>query len=213
MILSVILDLTEDNYCRSQDPSSIFTNLHIFLNSFLTLSHDNNFHIINNQKIIFNSAKDDLTSLMSKLSSQPGFCLSRDLGYSLLYNKPQSNSQQKTRIFILNASQPSVTNLIKCSFVAEKLDIRIDALSLYPCPVLNQVCHTNNGVYDEVGNIEFFISLLWDEKSVKMKNYGIVCLCHEKIIEYGLVCPVCLSVYCRFAPICKKCKTKMSFLK
>lgn len=207
MVLSVILDLTEDNYCYITDPKSILVNLHIFLNTYLTLSHDNVIYIINNQTTIFDSNLHSLTELMAKIRPQATFSLAQDFGYSLLHYR-------SARVFIMNVSPVQcITNLIKCSFVAEKLGIRIDALSLTPCSVLSQVCYTNNGIYDETGSMEFFLSMLWSEKVVKKSNYGIVCLCHEKMVEYGLICPVCLSVYCKFVPICRKCKTKMSFLK
>lgn len=153
---------------------------------------------------------------MSHLSNRTSHTLEGNIGYALLHinsHLRDEDAREGTRIFILNASKPNITNLIKCSFVAEKLKIRMDALSLYPCTVLNQVCHRNGGKYDEVGSVQFFISLLWEEQVKYNSNYGVLCVCHEKVIEYGLICPVCMSVYCGFVPICKKCKTKVSFIK
>lgn len=37
------------------------------------------------------------------------------------------------------------------------------------------------------------------------------CICHNKIILYGMVCPICLTVYCKQMAICQKCKARFNF--
>ncbi len=39
------------------------------------------------------------------------------------------------------------------------------------------------------------------------------CDCCSKPISKGKCCPICLTVYCKFKPICKNCKTKFTFIK
>ena len=33
------------------------------------------------------------------------------------------------------------------------------------------------------------------------------CFCHRELIDVGFVCSVCLSIFCKFSPICTTCHT------
>ena len=39
-------------------------------------------------------------------------------------------------------------------------------------------------------------------------DYRAACFCHRQLIDIGFVCSVCLSIYCKFSPICTTCDTK-----
>ena len=34
------------------------------------------------------------------------------------------------------------------------------------------------------------------------------CFCHQTPVNIGVVCPVCLSIFCQQSPICKTCGTR-----
>merc|ERR1739838_463489 len=38
-------------------------------------------------------------------------------------------------------------------------------------------------------------------------NYRAACFCHRQLVDIGFVCSVCLSIFCRFSPICSTCET------
>ncbi|KAM0679160.1 RNA polymerase II transcription factor B subunit 4 [Binucleata daphniae] len=103
-------------------------------------------------------------------------------------------------------------NLIKCAFVAEKLKIRIDAIALFGNEKLKQACYATGGMFcfDERDTKNFIINVFCGGK-VEIPYFGVKCFCHDKDIMLGLVCPICLAIYCKFIPICRQCKTKMSF--
>ena len=38
-------------------------------------------------------------------------------------------------------------------------------------------------------------------------DYRAACFCHRQLVSVGFVCSVCLSIFCKFAPICSTCHT------
>jgi hypothetical protein len=42
-------------------------------------------------------------------------------------------------------------------------------------------------------------------------DYRAACFCHQKLISYGYICSVCLSVFCSFTPICSTCECNFEF--
>ncbi|XP_064210884.1 general transcription factor IIH subunit 3 isoform X1 [Tribolium castaneum] len=38
-------------------------------------------------------------------------------------------------------------------------------------------------------------------------DYRAACFCHRELIDIGYVCSVCLSIFCKFSPICTTCHT------
>ncbi len=39
-------------------------------------------------------------------------------------------------------------------------------------------------------------------------DFRAACFCHHEIIDIAWICPVCLSVFCRFSPVCDTCGTR-----
>lgn len=37
------------------------------------------------------------------------------------------------------------------------------------------------------------------------------CYCHKTVIDIGYVCSVCLTVFCKFHPVCLCCHSKFEF--
>ncbi|KAJ2783700.1 RNA polymerase II transcription factor B subunit 4 [Coemansia javaensis] len=42
-------------------------------------------------------------------------------------------------------------------------------------------------------------------------DFRATCFCHKRVVDIGYVCSVCLSIFCRTAPVCSTCHTKFSF--
>ena len=38
-------------------------------------------------------------------------------------------------------------------------------------------------------------------------DYRAACFCHRQLVDVGFVCSVCLSIFCKFTPICSTCHT------
>ena len=36
-------------------------------------------------------------------------------------------------------------------------------------------------------------------------DYRAACFCHRQLVDVGFVCSVCLSIFCRFNPVCTTC--------
>lgn len=209
MVFYILIDLNVENYQKTDHPELLFKNLIIFLNAYQKATNNSPLIIISQHKIIFDSSHHEITDILQifkENSSDSSISLAQDFGFTLLQQKAK-------RILVINSVSQNSDNLLKCMFVVQKLKIRVDAISLVPCPVLNQICFSTNGRYSENAGIEFFLEMLGNLRVENVPHFGVLCICHEKEVLSGLVCPVCLSVYCKFVPICKKCKTKISFLK
>ena len=38
-------------------------------------------------------------------------------------------------------------------------------------------------------------------------DFRAACFCHRQLVDVGFVCSVCLSIFCKFTPICSTCHT------
>merc|ERR1719318_1173154 len=36
-------------------------------------------------------------------------------------------------------------------------------------------------------------------------DYRAACFCHRQLVDVGYVCSVCLSIFCKFSPVCTTC--------
>lgn len=90
--------------------------------------------------------------------------------------------------------------------------------------LLQQASSLTNGLYFKLTQINGLLHyLLWlylpDVRTRKMLvyppkiqvDYRAACFCHQKLIDVGYVCSVCLSVFCSFTPICTTCNTNFRF--
>jgi transcription initiation factor TFIIH subunit 3 len=124
-------------------------------------------------------------------------------------------SKQKCRILVCTqykVKEEDYSKILNCAFTAKRFDIRMDCMSTVPNPVLRQCSIITKGLY--VSNtLKGLISLLSNKEAPSVMSFHVKCICHKKDVLMGLTCPVCLGVYCKFVPVCKRCKTKFNFMK
>lgn len=204
MKLCVIMDLNDDNYKYIDNPEIMLNNLIVFLNAYQKCSMTNQILFINNKTTFFDSHLDDLKNLTIYMKnwSSNNAVVENDIGYTLLIHKPQ-------RILVIdyNSSYNDI-KLLKIAFSCQKLGIRIDCISQHS--FFKQVCKCTEGLFSNNGSIDYFLNLLSNQQNL-LSLMEVRCICHNKTVRVGVVCPVCLSVFCKFVPICKKCKIKIEF--
>lgn len=215
MNLYIILDLNQNNWQTISNPKKALSALLIFLNAFHKLSNSNKILIINNKKIILDSSKEEIHKLLNIINNKESK-LTQDFGYALCHS---STINEKSRFLIFNIhninEEEEYLNLLKCSYAAQKMKKRVDAICLSKhCYTINQICYATGGLFcDEEEDLQEFLFSILGNKENEMPYFGVKCMCHGKEIAIGMVCPVCLAIYCGFIPICKKCKTKINFIK
>lgn len=106
-------------------------------------------------------------------------------------------------------------------FTAQKEKVVIDICALDNALVLlQQGCDITGGQFLKVPQIDGLLQyLLWiflPDPSIRSKlalpppikvDYRAACFCHRELIDIGFVCSVCLSIFCKFSPICTTCST------
>lgn len=207
MLVYIVLDLSPGSW-RSGD-KDLFNNLQVYVSAVRYSSADSTVRIVNSQKIVYDSDADgDLSCVAAFAEENRNEDLSvtpSDLGVALVH-RPST-----VLIYSLGAERPShYLKYIKCMFTAQKYSIRIDAFCLRECMSVKMCCRGTGGVYLEEGSSRELLGLLgivFPEKEVFVTQ----CQCCSKRIDVGLVCPICLAVYCRFFPVCRRCKTKFTF--
>ncbi|KAJ0170809.1 hypothetical protein K1T71_013581 [Dendrolimus kikuchii] len=129
-----------------------------------------------------------------------------------------------SRILIVTGSTDTAAqyiNYMNVFFTAQKQQILIDVCSLDKhLSLLQQGCDITGGLYLKVPSLEGLLQyLLWvflPEASERTKlvlpgrgrvDYRAACFCHRELLTIGYVCSVCLSVFCKFSPICTTCHT------
>ncbi|GLG98672.1 Uncharacterized protein GBIM_05280 [Gryllus bimaculatus] len=100
-------------------------------------------------------------------------------------------------------------------------NITIDVCSLdQDLGLLQQGCDITGGLYLKIPQLQGLLQyLLWvflPEPPIREKlvlpppvkvDYRAACFCHRELIDIGYVCSVCLSIFCKFSPICTTCHT------
>lgn len=152
---------------------------------------------------------------------------------SIQKHKAEFNSSRIT-IIATNAYDSSAfssqyMNFMNIYFTAQKLGIPIDVCVLGPSEVeeisqiatiFQQGCDLTGGLYMRVSNVNAFLEyLVWTMlPDIDLRNklvlptqkkisYKATCFCHRTLIDIGYVCSVCLSISCKFIPICTTCHT------
>jgi len=110
-------------------------------------------------------------------------------------------------------------NYMNTFFTAQKLNIPVDCCMLHQdSGLLQQGCDITGGVYLKVDYIERLLEyLIWMFlPSVPVRkmlgapppirvDYRAACFCHRQLVDIGYVCSVCLSIFCKFNPVCTTC--------
>eukprot|EP00736_Rhodelphis_marinus_P003459 Rmarinus@m.28124 len=135
---------------------------------------------------------------------------------------------QGGRILVVQTSADVPSQYIpvmNCIFAAQKLNILVDACVLRPVdsPFLRQAAHISGGTYftpsqEEEKQIAHCLLCMFGADRPVREHFGPTvsptvdnkasCFCHQKPVDRGLVCCVCLSVFCTFRPVCQTCGTK-----
>ncbi|XP_034944486.1 general transcription factor IIH subunit 3 [Chelonus insularis] len=129
-----------------------------------------------------------------------------------------------SRILIVTGSNDSATqymNYMNIFFTSQKMGIIIDVCSLdQELTLLQQACDITGGNYLKIPQIAGLLQyLLWvflPDPAVRTKlvlpppvkvDYRAACFCHHELVDIGYVCSICLSIFCKFSPICTTCHT------
>nr|ACO14744.1 General transcription factor IIH subunit 3 [Caligus clemensi] len=152
--------------------------------------------------------------------------LSGSLAMALAYinRKRKESPELRARILILTASGDTASqymNYMNVFFTAQKLNVLLDACMLQSdSPLLQQGADITGGLYFNVPDLAALLQfLLWIflpsaeirpqlglPTGVKV-DFRAACFCHRQLVGVGFVCSVCLSIFCKFSPICTTCQT------
>lgn len=114
-------------------------------------------------------------------------------------------------IISVNKEHPNdYIKYIKLSFISKryKNKYKIHIFSQFNNPTLAEIGYFHNNF-----ELKTFLKIFETEEIKKKVFCHTYCYCHKKEILLGLVCPVCLAVYCSFVPVCKKCRIKFNIKK
>ena len=130
----------------------------------------------------------------------------------------------------LNARILVLTGSVECAsqymtymnvfFTAQKQGIALDVCALDKAmTLLQQGCDITGGQYLRLPQLDGLLQyLLWvflPDPQTRNKlvlppptkvDYRAACFCHRELIDIGFVCSVCLSIFCKFSPICTTCQ-------
>jgi len=119
----------------------------------------------------------------------------------------------------LSAEQNLLMNLF---FSAQQHKIVIDVASLGDSvPILQQACDITNGTHLSIEKPDRLLQYLvtncignsqevqefFNRNEPKSIDYRAACHCHNKLVQIGWVCSVCLAIQCRISPICPMCNS------
>ncbi|XP_061723627.1 general transcription factor IIH subunit 3 [Cydia pomonella] len=132
--------------------------------------------------------------------------------------------RMSSRILIVTGSSDTAAqyiNYMNVFFTAQKQQVLIDVCSLDKhLSLLQQGCDITGGLYLKVPSLEGLLQyLLWvflpeacERRALVLPgggrvDYRAACFCHREPVSIGYVCSLCLSVFCKFSPICTTCHT------
>lgn len=216
MIFLIVIQTEESKWQLIEKRTEFLNATLIFFNMILISRVSHRIVLINGKEKIFDSFEnkiDEIPEILKQKSRQAS--LSSDIGFALCY----SNSiKDESRIIVISIQQFNDKNvdkdenfrLMKCVLGTNK---RIDALCLDNNKIMREA--SKRGLFCDGNEIErFYLQVLGTNNNPTFPTaFETRCYCHNEEILYGLICPICLAVYCKFCPVCKKCKTKFFFKK
>ena len=133
------------------------------------------------------------------------------------------------RILIVSASAKASSqymSYMNAFFSAQKQGVVIDACMIgQHSGLLQQACDITGGMYLRIERVQGLLQFLsWmylgsvEERSMFILppkapvDYRAACFCHRNLIDVGYVCSICLSIFCKFSPICSTCHTVFKHL-
>ena len=125
-------------------------------------------------------------------------------------------------MLVLSSSGDSAAqymNYMNVFFTAQKLNIPLDScMLLQDSGLLQQGSDITGGLYVKVdvltGLLQHLAWLFLPGPGVRKMlgapppvrvDYRAACFCHRQLVDIGFVCSVCLSIFCRFNPVCTTC--------
>ena len=146
------------------------------------------------------------------------------MALSYIHRKERDATHLNARILVMTASGATASqymNYMNAFFTAQKLGLPIDACMLEKdSGLLQQGADITGGLYMRVDNIDSLLQfLVWaflpqtgmrgqlGMPAAAKVDYRAACFCHRQLVDIGFVCSVCLSIFCKFSPICTTCHT------
>ncbi|EDW39658.1 GL15043 [Drosophila persimilis] len=143
---------------------------------------------------------------------------------SRLHGMLAAGVKMHSRILVLTGSNECSSQymtFMNVFFTAQKLGITIDTCALdKTLSLLQQGCDITTGQFLKVTQLDGLLQyLLWVFLPAPQMRHKLVlppppkvdyrasCFCHRELIDIGYVCSVCLSVFCKYSPICTTCHT------
>ncbi|RHY08025.1 hypothetical protein DYB38_007964 [Aphanomyces astaci] len=142
----------------------------------------------------------------------------------VVINRAMNESRElQPRILVVDSSPDfaeQYISIMNCIFSAQKKHVPIDScvLASEPSAFLQQASYLTGGIYfkpkEPQGLVQYFLSIwLADADTRQMLklptqasvDFRAMCFCHKQTISTAFVCPVCLSLFCEFSPVCSTC--------
>ena len=134
-------------------------------------------------------------------------------------------SHVSSRILVLKASGDTPAQYIPIMnsiFSAQKMNIPVDTCMLgqFDSPFLQQAADLTTGCYlgpqewphDSLLQVLLTVFAADGEtRNVLTRpvqravDFRAVCFCHQTLLHMAFVCPICLSLFCTFSPVCSTC--------
>lgn len=177
----------------------------------------------NLQQLVMRDTKSELEG--SACESLLAGALSMALCYiHRLEQELSAGRNMNSRILVVTGSADSASqymSYMNVFFTAQKQNVTLDVCSLeQDMSLLQQGCDITGGLYLRIPQLQGLLQyLLWvflPEPPIRKKlvlpppvkvDYRAACFCHRELIDIGFVCSVCLSIFCKFSPICTTCHT------
>ncbi|KAI9914842.1 hypothetical protein PsorP6_008492 [Peronosclerospora sorghi] len=171
------------------------------------------------------AASLSLTTKLLKLSTSVFFYVETVLtNYISVINRAINDEPDlRPRILVIQKS-PDVSEhyiaIMNAIFSAQKKNVAVDAciLALEQSSFMQQAAYLTGGIYykpnDHSGLLQYLISIYLPDTSMRKLlklpsqdsvDFRAMCFCHREVISTAFVCPVCLSLFCEFRPICSTC--------
>ncbi|KAJ2600874.1 RNA polymerase II transcription factor B subunit 4 [Coemansia sp. RSA 1721] len=133
-----------------------------------------------------------------------------------------------SRILVVSAADDSpreYISLMNSIFAAQKMSVLIDVCKVIgnDSVFLQQAADISGGTYLKLNTGDSLLQTLmftfladhYTREIMFMPgneqiDFRATCFCHKRVIDIGFVCSVCLSIFCKMAPVCSTCRTKFS---
>lgn len=186
----------------------------VFITLYCRTCQSSQVKIVQGLSILFDSEQhmeEEAKAAIEAGFSGRQFDSAADLGYALLLVHKEKDKGQ----VVLFSAGESYFNMIKCAFTARKLNIPVHCV-LAAEGLVSQMTEVFRGSSFFLSSGASFFEYLLSTQAYEMGTKRVAvskrhCMCHNREIEIGYLCPICLGLYCKFIPLCRHCKTKFVF--